>query len=146
MKIAVITALIVLVACTQGQAQSAAERGKYLVEVLAACGNCHTPKGPQGDLPDKILAGGFVIEEEFGKAITPNITPDKETGIGNWTDEQLIRAINGVSVSGRPLLPPMPWPYYAGKIADADMKAIVAYLRSLKPIKNKVPAPRPPKK
>ena len=89
---------------------------------------------------------GRRLRHQFGKAITPNITPDKETGIGNRTDEQLIRAISGVSPSGRPLLPPMPWPYYAGKIADGDMKAIVAYLRSLKPIKNKVPAPEPPKR
>jgi len=139
MKIAVITALVVLAACTQGQAQSAAERGKHLVEVLAACGNCHTPKGPQGDLPDKILAGGFVIEEEFGKAITSNITPDKETGIGNWTDAEIIRAIReGKGKDGKTFGPPMPY-YLYRRLSDNDVKAIVAYLRTVKPIKNQVP-------
>src|SRR3972149_4222424 len=146
MQILLVAILGLLVGVGHAEAQAPVERGKYLVEVLGACGDCHTPKGPKGDIPDKILAGGFVIEEEFGKAITANITPDKETGIGAWTDERLIRAINGVKADGKPILPPMPWPYFAGKIADTDMKAIVAYLRSLKPIKNKVPAPQPPKK
>ena len=75
-----------------------------------------------------------------------NLTPDKETGIGSWTEEQIIRGIYGVRPDGRTLLHPMPWPYYAGKIADGDLKAILTYLRSLKPVKNKVPVPEPPKK
>src|SRR5262249_52904242 len=74
-------------------AQSPVERGRYLVEVLAACGNCHTPKGPQGDLPGKHLAGGFRLDEDFGTWVTPNITSDPETGIGKWTDDEIIRAI-----------------------------------------------------
>jgi hypothetical protein len=72
-----------------------------------------------------------------------NITPDRETGIGAWTDAQIIAAIYGVHPSGRALLPPMPWPYYAGRIPEHDVKAIIAYLRSLPPRENAVPLSRP---
>ena len=146
MRIPLISLVAIFVAIGQAEAQTSVERGKYLVEVIGACGNCHTPKGPNGDIAEKHLAGGFVIEEAFGKAVGRNITQDKETGIGGWTDEQILRAIYGVRPDGRALLPPMPWPYYAGRISAGDMKALVAYLRSLKPIKNKVPAPEPPKR
>ncbi len=138
MKIALIVALVVLAASGQTQAQTPVERGKYLVEVIGACGNCHTPKGPQGDIADKHLAGGFVIEEDFGKAVGRNITPDKETGIGSWTDQEIIRAIReGKSKAGSILGPPMPFELYR-RLSDNDVKAIVAYLRTVKPIKNQV--------
>jgi hypothetical protein len=78
--------VVVLVSFMVGgsvEAQSVVDRGKYLVEVLAACGNCHTPKGAAGDVPGKHMAGGFEIKESFGTAIAPNITPDRETGIGS---------------------------------------------------------------
>jgi len=121
--------------------------GEYLAGPVANCSDCHTPMGPGGRRDEtKLFGGGFSFHGPWGVSYATNLTPDKETGIGGWTDERLIRAINGVKADGKPVLPPMPWPYYAGKIADADMKAIVAYLRSLKPIKNKVPAPQPPKK
>ena len=63
---------LVVGAALPAAAQSAVERGRYLVEVLGACGNCHTPKGPEGDLPGKHLAGGFEYEEPFGLWITPS--------------------------------------------------------------------------
>jgi len=69
------------------------------------------------------------------------LTPDKETGLGTWSDAQIIQAIYGVRPDGRVLLPPMPWPYFAGKIAAEDLQALLAYLRSLQPITNKVPPP-----
>lgn len=140
-KVFLLALLCVAFALGQAQAQPTAERGKYLVEVLGACGSCHTPKGPQGDIPEKHMAGGFKLNEAFGVAVSSNITPDKETGIGKWTDGQIIAAIYGIRPDGRQLLPPMPWPYYKGKISDGDLKAILAYLRSLKPIQNKVAAP-----
>jgi len=131
--------LCVAFALDQAQAQPTAERGKYLVEVLGACGSCHTPKGPQGDLPEKHMAGGFKIEEAFGTAVSSNITPDKETGIGNWTDQEIIRAIReGKAKDGSTLGPPMAFWLYRN-MSDNDVKAIVAYLRTLKPIKNQVP-------
>lgn len=118
--------------------ESAVERGRYLVEVLGACGNCHTPKGPAGEIPDKHLAGGFTIEEAFGVAVTPNITPDTRTGIGSWSDGEIVRAIReGKRRDGRTLGPPMPYFLYR-KISDTDVAAIVAYLRTVKPVENVV--------
>jgi mono/diheme cytochrome c family protein len=121
-------------------AESPLERGRYLVEVLGACGNCHTPKGPEGsDLPGKHLAGGFRYEEPFGTWISPNITPDPETGIGQWTDAQLIRAIReGKRPDGRTLGPPMPFALYR-RLADSDVKAMVMYLRTVTPVREAVP-------
>ncbi|MBI3825887.1 MAG: c-type cytochrome [Candidatus Rokubacteria bacterium] len=119
-------------------AEPPVERGRYLVEVLAACGNCHTPKGPAGDLPGKHLAGGGSITEEFGTAIASNITPDRTTGIGGWRDAEIVRAIReGKSKSGRTLGPPMPFELYR-QLSDTDVTAIVAYLRSVKPVRNRV--------
>jgi hypothetical protein len=73
-----------------------------------------------------------------------NLTPDPETGIGKWTDDELKRAIvNGLKRGGGMLSPPMPWPYYAGRVTDADASAIVAYLRTVRPIVNQVAAAKP---
>jgi mono/diheme cytochrome c family protein len=112
------------------------------VEGIGACGNCHTPKGPQGDLPGKHLAGGFEISEDFGVAVSSNITPDRVTGIGDWTDEQIIRAIrDGRGRDGHVLGPPMPFFWY-GWLTDTDVKAMVAYLRSVPAVVNTVPRSR----
>jgi len=62
-----------------------------------------------------------------------------------WTDAQIVAGIYDVSASGRPLMAPMPWPYYAGRITDGDLKAIIAYLRSLPPVRNAVARPESPK-
>lgn len=123
-------------------AQTPVERGRYLVEVLGACGNCHTPKGPQGDVPGKHLAGGFQLDDAFGTWVTPNITPDPETGIGRWTDEEVIRAVReGRGRDGKTLGPPMPYEMYR-RLADSDVKAMVAYLRTVAPVRNGVPRSR----
>src|SRR5262249_57137314 len=75
------------------KAETPVERGRYLVETIAGCGNCHTPRGPNGAfVPAKDLAGGFVIEEKPFRAVTSNITQDNETGIGKWTDAEIARA------------------------------------------------------
>lgn len=116
-------------------------RGEALVNGIAACGNCHTPKGPQGDLPGKGLAGGMVIEEPgLFRAVASNITPDRETGIGAWTDAQIIVAIReGRRPDGRLLGPPMPFQFYR-ELGDAEAQAIVAYLRSVAAVRNPVAA------
>jgi mono/diheme cytochrome c family protein len=125
-------------AACPASAQAPLERGRYLVEVLAACGNCHTPKGPEGDLPGKHLAGGFQFEEPFGIWISPNITPDTETGIGRWTDAEIIRAIReGKRPDGRTLGPPMPF-YLYRQLSDSDVTAVVAYLRTVPPVRQVV--------
>lgn len=120
-------------------AQSALERGRYLVEGPVGCGNCHTPQGPEGPLPGKTLAGGLEFSEPVFKSYAANITPDRETGIGKWTDAQIIRAIReGKRPDGTTIGPPMPFMLYRD-ISDTDVAAIVAYLRTVKPVVNKVP-------
>jgi hypothetical protein len=70
--------------------------------------------------------------------ITPNITPDKTTGIGNWTDAQIITAMtDGVTPSGTHLSPPMPWPWFKN-MTQSDLEAVVAYLRTIPAVDNKV--------
>lgn len=138
-RICLIAISVVFFAISQAHGEAPLERGEYLVEILGACGNCHTPKGPKGDIHDKHMAGGFRIEEPFGVAIARNITPDRETGIGNWSDEEIIRAIReGTGKDGRTLGPPMPY-YLYRRISDSDVRAMVAYLRTVQPIKNMVP-------
>ncbi|MFC7473643.1 c-type cytochrome [Dankookia sp. GCM10030260] len=113
-------------------AETPLERGRYLVETIAACGNCHTPKGPDGPLPGKALAGNWVVEDipPF-RAVASNITPDRATGIGGWTDAQIGRAIReGIRPDGSVIGPPMPIGLYRG-LSDDDLAAMVAYLRSV---------------
>ena len=137
--IGLVSLCFTVVTALPAAAQSPVERGRYLVEVIGSCGNCHTPKGPQGDLPGKHLAGGFQNDEVFGTWITPNITSDPETGIGRWTDDEVIRAIReGRDRDGKTLGPPMPFDQYR-RLADSDVKAMVAYLRTVPPVRNVVP-------
>ncbi len=134
-----VTLGLVTAAGLPASAQSPLERGRYLVEVIAACGNCHTPKGPAGDLPGQHLAGGFQLDDSFGTWITSNITPDPETGIGRWTDEEVIRAIReGRGRDGKVLGPPMPFDLYR-RLSDNDVKAMVAYLRTVPAVRQAVP-------
>jgi mono/diheme cytochrome c family protein len=122
------------------RAETAVERGRYLVESIVACGNCHTPQGPNGPVLDRALSGGPPIEE--GKLFTArpsNITPDPGTGIGRWTDAQIKVAIReGRRPDGTLIGPPMPFGLYRG-IADSDLDAVVAYLRTVPAVKNAVP-------
>ncbi len=87
-----VTTLLAAFAATLGGGQRAiralVKRGDYLVNGLLTCGNCHTPKGPTGDIMEKAFSGGLSCDEPPFKVTAPNITPDKETGIGNCTDAQ----------------------------------------------------------
>lgn len=108
-----------------------ASRGAYIVQANGGCG-CH--QGQAG-----AFAGGQKFEGPFGVVYARNITPDKETGIGNWTDEQVAGAIRtGMDNQGKTLFPVMPYPYFSG-MADQDVADLVAFLRTLPPIKNAVP-------
>ena len=120
-------------------AETPLERGKYLMTSIVACGNCHTPKGPNGKaIAGKELSGGDPINSPVFHAMPANITPDKETGIGKWTDAQIIDAIrNGKRPDGTIIGPPMAIAFYRD-MSDTDVKAIVAYLRSVPAISNKV--------
>jgi mono/diheme cytochrome c family protein len=145
-------------------------RGEYLV-TIGGCNDCHTPlrmgqSGPEPDLT-RMLSGhpealkmppapalpegpwGVTVagtltawSGPWGTSFTANLTPDPETGLGKWTEKQFIETLRtgrhqGI---GRQILPPMPWFNY-GKATEDDLKAIFAYLRSIPPIRNKVPEP-----
>ncbi len=121
-------------------------RGKYLV-TLGGCNDCHTPGYFFGQPnPDKYLGGsdvGFEIPG-MGVFLGRNITPDKETGIGNWTTEQIVTAIQtGQRPDGRVLAPIMPW-HALAELTPEDATAIALFLQSVKPVSNAVPGPFKP--
>lgn len=120
------------------------ERGAYLVNSVMACGGCHTPRVGGtwlgGERTDAYLAGGSLFDDPDSgfKVSTPNITPDKETGIGAWSDDEILRAMrDGIHRDGSLMRPPMPY-YMYDHLSDEDARAVVAYLRSIPPVKNKV--------
>ncbi|RYY94439.1 MAG: c-type cytochrome [Comamonadaceae bacterium] len=135
-------ALALVVAATQAAAQApgSVDRGRYLMQTVVACGNCHFQRGPQGEpLPGKGLSGGMVFDEPPFKAHASNLTPDPETGIGRWTDAQLAKAIReGVRPDGSLIGPPMPVAFYR-HLSDDDLAALIAYLRAQPPVRNEVP-------
>jgi hypothetical protein len=147
---------------------SAVPRGEYLVTIMG-CHDCHTPKkmGPNGPEPDfsRSLIGHPAEEKlppppklppgpwmavgswqlsawsgPWGISYATNLTPDENTGMGIWTEEMFLEAMKTGRHMGasRPILPPMPWQTLAAT-RDEDLKAIFAYLRSLKPVSNRVP-------
>jgi mono/diheme cytochrome c family protein len=121
------------------------ERGAYLVNSVMACGACHTPRVGDswlgGERSDAYLAGGGPLfdEPEMGLVMsTPNVTPDRETGIGAWSDDEILRAIrDGIHRDGSLMRPPMPF-YMYDVLSDDDARAVVAYLRSIPPVRNQV--------
>lgn len=124
-------------------ADNIVKRGGYLAGTMG-CNDCHTP-GYFAGKPDmaRKLAGSDIGWEMpgLGYFYGSNLTPDKQTGIGTWTDAQVIAAIRtGVRPDGRQLAPVMPWMGFS-TLTDDDAKAIVAYLKSLPAVKNMVPGP-----
>jgi mono/diheme cytochrome c family protein len=131
----------VMSAIAPASAQTPAERGGYLVNTLMTCNNCHTPMGPQGPDFSKALSGGLSWDEPPFKVTAPNISPDPDTGIGKWTDAQIKTALRkGKRPDGSNLAPIMPTGFYE-LLTDKDVDAIVAYLRTVKSVKNQTPAP-----
>ena len=155
------------------QKKTRIDRGAYLVGMMG-CNDCHTPwkMGPKGPEPDMSRAltghpenlkmppapqlpeGPWVAvigatqtawSGPWGVSFTANLTPDKETGLGDWTEDMFIKTMRtGLHQGkGRPILPPMPWSMI-GKLTDNDLKDVFAYLQSLPPVKNRVPAPVDP--
>jgi len=135
------------------------ERGRYLV-TLGVCHDCHTPKGsdgrprldrllsghPEGEPPAPAIPGvisacptATCFTGPWGTSFARNLTPDKTTGIGAWTEAHFIKVLRtGIRGNGAPLRPLMPWEWYQ-QLTDDDLKAIFAYLRTLPPIHNDVP-------
>lgn len=123
------------------------ERGEYLALHVAACVDCHSKRdftkfsGPV--IPGTEGGGGFLFDEKLGlpgKIYGKNITPDNETGIGTWTDDDILKAMTqGISKNGDTLFPLMPYIQF-NHMAKEDLLSIIAYIRTWKPIRNKVPA------
>ncbi len=149
------------------------ERGEYLVDAIG-CGACHTPKtmgpaGPRSDesrflaghpegsglgAPPQLEAGLWVAVSSWdttawsgpwGVSYSANLTPDENTGIGSWSEETFVRALRSGRHMGvsRPILPPMPWRAFRN-LSDEDLRSMYAYLRTVPPVRNRVPEPVPP--
>lgn len=156
-----------------GSPTAAVERGRYLVHSFG-CLDCHTPlkPGPHGPEPDesrmfsghpaelamppapKLPEGPWLVSVAatntawagpWGVSFTANLTPDKETGLGNWTAQDFVDTIRSARHMGRgrPILPPMPVQALAN-MTDEDLRAIFAYLRTVPAVKNRVPQPVEP--
>ena len=123
-------------------AQTPVERGKYLVNTIMTCQNCHTPKGERGaPIYERDLSSGLSWDEPPFKVTASNITQDKETGIGNWSDAEIKKALQkGERPNGVHLAAIMPADFYE-ILTPNDVNAIVAYLRTVKPVKQTFPDP-----
>jgi mono/diheme cytochrome c family protein len=133
--------VLVATASAQSAQSDLVKRGDYLVNGILTCGNCHTPKGPNGDIMDKAFSGGLSWDEPPFKVTAPNITQDKETGIGGWTDQEIKTVLRtGIRPNGVHVAMIMPTGFYH-IMTEHDLDAVVAYLRTLKPIHNKVADP-----
>jgi cytochrome c2 len=124
--------------------RATAQRGRYLV-TIGACDGCHATPGPEGpDVKNMYLAGGFYMARKgVGTYVSMNLTPDSETGLGKWTDDDIKRVLrNGIAPDGRQIPGHlMPWPGFSNW-TEEDRHAVVAYLRRIKPISHRIPAPR----
>lgn len=138
----VLTALAMLVTSTAPAENEPVERGEYLARIMD-CGGCHTPGVLMGE-PDqsRYLAGsevGFHVPG-YGVVYPPNLTPDPATGLGQWSKEEIMRAVRqGRRPDGTELAPIMPWPMYAN-LTDSDARALAAYIKNLPPVEHATPA------
>src|SRR5215510_16519104 len=116
-RLALFASMFAIALAGAANAQSAnndlIKRGDYLVNGILTCGNCHTPKGPQGDIMDKAYSGGLSWDEPPFKVTAPNITQDKETGIGAWTDAEIKTVMRtGIRPNGVHVAMIMPTGFY----------------------------------
>lgn len=115
-------------------------RGEYLVSIMG-CGDCHTPGAFYGapDMERQLSGSEVGWKGPWGISFARNLTPDSETGIGYYSEDEIVGSLRtGMKADGTPMLPPMPWPNYVAA-TDADLHAIAAYLLSRKPVKHSVP-------
>ncbi|MCZ7658781.1 MAG: cytochrome c [Xanthobacteraceae bacterium] len=117
-------------------------RGEYLATIMN-CAGCHSTGALRGrPQPRGHLAGATVGFQVPGHGIVypPNLTPDRETGLGTWSGTDIVKAVrSGVRPDGRVLAPAMPWHSF-GALTDADAEALAAYLKTVKPVRHRVPA------
>jgi mono/diheme cytochrome c family protein len=129
------------VAAANAQSGGSLARGKYLVDTVMTCHNCHTPRGPAGVNFDKALSGGLHFDEPPFDVTASNITSDRDTGIGAWSTDEIKKFLtSGVRPNGVPVANVMPTGFY--KIMTArDLDAVAGYLHTVAPVSNKTPAP-----
>ena len=148
LRVGILCGMLLFAASAMAAAQSPVERGDYLVNTIMACGTCHTQRDTNGKpIADKAFSGGGLTLKTAAFIVTAsNITPDVETGIGGWSDGEIAQAlVTGMRpdhgrLAGVPLAAVMPANFYKALLPD-DLDAIVAYLRTVKPIRNEVTAP-----
>ena len=142
LRVIFVICVLNLSALVAAQDDALLERGTYLMEGILACENCHTPKDPEthAEIRSMAFAGANVLSDEAHTPYAPNITMDVETGIGSWTDEEIITAMrDGLRPDGTIIGPPMPSPGFYATMSDNDVRAVVAYLRTVEPVNNVVP-------
>jgi mono/diheme cytochrome c family protein len=144
-RTALSTALLGIALVSTASAQSTqsdlVKRGDYLVNGILTCGNCHSPKGPPAAVAGKDFSGGLSWDEPPFKVTASNITPDKDTGIGIWTNADIKKVLRtGIRPNGVHVAMIMPTGFYH-IMTDRDLDAVVAYLLTLKPVSNKVSDP-----
>lgn len=134
--------LLSLQLCSDAYPQSLLDRGRYLVDAVMACDGCHSTRGPAGfDMTRRFSGGSQVWDEPTYTVRGSNITPDRQTGIGAWTPDDLRRLmVDGVRPSGVPVSPQMPYPFYK-ILTPRDLEAVVAYIRTAEPVRREVPPP-----
>lgn len=148
-RIGTLLLVFTLLGCDRAQlpgrrVEAAVSRGAYLANGVGRCFWCHskqTNTNPSTPNPDT-LGGGDILDENL-PIVAPNLTPDPETGLGRWSDDEIVRAIRrGIGRDGRILRSDHPSAYYS-IMSDEDASAIVAYLRTLRPIHNNLPRSAP---
>jgi mono/diheme cytochrome c family protein len=133
----ILAGLLMAGAMALAHAETPIERGEYLVRGPAGCGNCHTPMGPNGFVAEQEFSGRLVEDVEAFTAYAPNITPGGR--VAQWSDAELKKAIReGLRPDGSLIGPPMPFSMYRG-LADADLDAMIAFLRTVPAVDNTTP-------
>jgi mono/diheme cytochrome c family protein len=141
LSMALLGVTLVSTASAQSAQSDLVKRGDYLVNGILTCGNCHSPKGPPAAVAGKDFSGGLSWDEPPFKVTAPNITPDKDTGIGTWTNADIKKVMRtGIRPNGVHVAMIMPTGFYH-IMTDRDLDAVVAYLLTLKPVSNKVADP-----
>jgi mono/diheme cytochrome c family protein len=142
-----IAGVLMVIASGDAMAETSTERGFYLVNTIMAYGNCHSPRDGDGKpIVGREFSGGLSFATPAFIATAPNITPDTETGIGDWSDAEIKRAlVEGMRpdhgrLAGVPLAAIMPANFYKGLLTE-DLDAVVAYLHTVKPIRNEIADP-----
>jgi mono/diheme cytochrome c family protein len=141
-RLAIALAAVLATAASNTSAQSLVERGGYLVNALMACDNCHTPREKTGLVMEKRFSGGSQVWDTPAYLVKgSNISPDRENGIGAWSDAEIKRSLtDGVRRHGVPMAPQMPSAFYK-ILTPRDLDALVAYMRTIPPQSNAVQTP-----